>query len=159
MPLSPPVTYLLRYVLPKLVGPPTIILALREVLIANGYKHLVPSLAQSAGGVALLSFASLVSYITGKVWLGHFRNSIEARRVGANLVPEVKGKLPGNLDVLWRMATEWEHDYIGQPIFELTEEYGKTFNLRILWEDMVSFLKAFLRYQYIKTNITRDLTY
>ena len=139
MSLSPPLSYLLKRVLPKFLGPPALILAIRHGLIAHGSSQYLPSIAKCTGGIALLSLASSVLFIAGRVWWHQLRTNVEARRLGATIVPKVKGKLPGNIDILWAMATCWADDYVGQPATELSKKYGTTFNLYILWEDWVSY--------------------
>ena len=132
-------SYLLKRVLPKLLGPPALILAIRQSLLAHGSSQYLPSIAESTSGIALLSLASSILFIAGRVWWHQLRTHVEARRLGATIVPKVKGKLPGNIDVLWAMARYWPDDYVGHPVTEMCKKYGNTFNIYILWEDWVSY--------------------
>ena len=63
----------------------------------------------------------------------------QARRLGAALIPCVVGKLPGNIDILFRMMCDFKSSYVLDVYRRLFEEYNcTTLNLRILWTDAVS---------------------
>ena len=149
MSLSPTVSYFKRVLL-KLLGPPAFILTIRQGLLAHGSSHYLPSFTQSTGGTVLLSVASSILYISAKIWWHSLSTAAEARRLGATVVPKVKGKLPGNIDVLWDMARYWADDYVGQGATELSKQYGNTFNLYILWEDWVS--RCFIPYSIVRSD-------
>ncbi|KAG8736136.1 hypothetical protein FRC10_009658 [Ceratobasidium sp. 414] len=61
----------------------------------------------------------------------------EAKRLGARTVPVVKGKWPGNVDLMLRLVTSLHGGYVGEVWPELAQEYGLTFNMRILWDDQI----------------------
>lgn len=61
----------------------------------------------------------------------------EAKRMGAKMVPRVKGRWPGNIDIMIQMVLSLKTGYVGELIGELSEEYGHTFNMRFLWDDLI----------------------
>ncbi|KAF8598665.1 cytochrome P450 monooxygenase CYP63 [Ceratobasidium sp. AG-I] len=61
----------------------------------------------------------------------------EADRMGARMIPCVKGKWPGNIDILFRMVKSLNGGYVAELAAELFEEYGTTINIRLLWEDAI----------------------
>ncbi|KAG8690868.1 hypothetical protein FRC09_011805 [Ceratobasidium sp. 395] len=65
------------------------------------------------------------------------RREREAKQMGAKTVPWVKGKWPGNVDIMMRMVTSLHGGYVGEVWLELVEQYGLTFNMRILWDDLI----------------------
>lgn len=70
--------------------------------------------------------------------LSDYRDRREARKRGAKLVPRVKGRLPGNIDVMAYLLREFENGYVLQAYQDLLDQYGvKTLNMRLLWSDVV----------------------
>ena len=62
----------------------------------------------------------------------------EAARLGAQPIPRVCGRWPGNLDVVLRMLKSFESDYVLQGFADLFDEYGcTTLNTRFFWDDQV----------------------
>ncbi|KDN35015.1 hypothetical protein RSAG8_11958, partial [Rhizoctonia solani AG-8 WAC10335] len=61
----------------------------------------------------------------------------EARRLGARPIPRIKGKWPGNIDVLVDMFKTMQKGYIGEWVHKMSLIYGPTFNTRVLWEDVI----------------------
>ncbi|KAH7332564.1 cytochrome P450 monooxygenase pc-3 [Rhizoctonia solani] len=61
----------------------------------------------------------------------------EAKRLGARTVPKVKGKWPGNIDLMIKLVKSTHTGYVAEVWGELAKEYGNTFNMRVLWSDMV----------------------
>ncbi|CAE6436778.1 unnamed protein product [Rhizoctonia solani] len=61
----------------------------------------------------------------------------EAKRLGARTVPKVKGKWPGNIDILIKLVKSTHTGYVAEVWDEFAKQYGNTFNMRILWSDMV----------------------
>lgn len=67
-----------------------------------------------------------------------FQQERLARKVGAKLIPRVKGSWPGNIDVLLRMMKAFKTAYLMDVYLELFKEYKcTTLNTRILWVDQV----------------------
>jgi len=66
------------------------------------------------------------------------RQRLAAMRArGANAIPKVQGKLPGNLDVLWELVTRDGEEYIAETMRKHAERYGPTFDMGILWASQV----------------------
>lgn len=53
--------------------------------------------------------------IAARIWLRSASMRRQAAARGANIVPRVQGKWPGNLDVLLTLMNEFENDYPGTP--------------------------------------------
>ena len=61
--------------------------------------------------------------------------------LGAKPIPRVKGKLPGNIDVLWKLVTSGSTEYCSDSLREWAVGYGPTFDMNILWAHQVSFIQ------------------
>lgn len=85
-----------------------------------------------------VTVASVPLFATARILLDDFLQRRAAQSRGAILVPRVKGKWPGNLDVMLYIAKEFETGYVLQSYKNLLDQYGvKTLNLRLLWSDVV----------------------
>jgi hypothetical protein len=63
----------------------------------------------------------------------------EARKLGAQLIPRVVGRWPGNVDVLLRILHSTKSGHLYDVYLELFNEHkATTLNLRIFWVDHVS---------------------
>ncbi len=63
----------------------------------------------------------------------------EAARLGAQPITRVRGRWPGNLDVVLRLLKSFESGYVLQGFADLFAEYGcTTLNTRFFWDDQVS---------------------
>jgi hypothetical protein len=63
----------------------------------------------------------------------------DARRLGARPIPRVKGKWPGNIDIMLTMMKDRKSEYMQDVFLQLFQEYqSTTLNLRILWTDKVT---------------------
>ena len=97
-----------------------------------------------------LGFFTPPAYVAAIILWGWIRNvnyDIQqwrhARRLGAKPVPRIKGKWPGNIDVLLRMMKAFKTAYLMDVYLELFQEYKcTTLNTRILWVDQVNYLEA-----------------
>ncbi|EIM90846.1 cytochrome P450 [Stereum hirsutum FP-91666 SS1] len=73
-----------------------------------------------------------------KVWWSDLHDKRNAASLGAEPIPCVRGKWPGNLDVGMRLISSMNDDYIMQYFAELFDEYGvNTLNTRVLWADQI----------------------
>ncbi|KAF9512803.1 hypothetical protein BS47DRAFT_1393957 [Hydnum rufescens UP504] len=54
-------------------------------------------------------------------------------RLGASTIPKVRGRLPGNIDILWRLVALESTEYCGDTLRQWEKEYGPTFDMGILW--------------------------
>ncbi|TRM66597.1 cytochrome P450 [Schizophyllum amplum] len=85
------------------------------------------------------------TYIAGvALWIAINRiystcvQALDRRRKGARSIPCVKGRLPGNIDILFRMMKDFKTSYVLDVYLRLFKEYNtKTLNLRILWVDSI----------------------
>jgi hypothetical protein len=73
----------------------------------------------------------------------------EAASLGAQPITRVRGRWPGNLDIVLRLLKSFESSYVLQGFADLFEEYGcTTLNTRFFWGDQVSMpLSSFSRGQ------------
>jgi hypothetical protein len=61
-----------------------------------------------------------------------------AQSLNATVIPQVKGKWPGNLDVALRVVRSFEDGYVLQIFMDLFREHNATtLNTRLLWDDQV----------------------
>ena len=79
-------------------------------------------------------------------WYTQFTQRREAYRMGGRLAPQVKGKWPGNIDILFRIKNAAHNDYLCQGLLDLFHEYqSTTLNLRILGADLVRIFPVYRR--------------
>ena len=58
--------------------------------------------------------------------------------MGAKPITRVRGRWPGNLDVVLRLLKSFESGYVLQGFADLFTEYGcTTLNTRFFWDDQV----------------------
>ena len=81
------------------------------------------------------------------LWITTRSKIIEAQRerracaLNAKTIPCVRGRWPGNVDVLLKMMRAFKTSYVLDVYLQLFEEYQcTTLNLRLLWRDNVCFL-------------------
>ena len=102
------------------------------------------SLATRYSGVRLGCFSVPANVLAIVAW-NSVRNIIydiqqrrNARRLGAKQVPRIRGKWPGNIDILLRMMKAFKTAYPMDVYLQLFREYRcTTLNARILWVDQV----------------------
>ena len=62
-----------------------------------------------------------------------------ATSMGAKPITRVRGRWPGNLDIVLRLLKSFESEYVLQGFADLFAEYGcTTLNTRFFWDDQVS---------------------
>ncbi|KAL1742984.1 cytochrome P450 [Schizophyllum fasciatum] len=91
------------------------------------------------GALAPLAYAvAVATWITiNRVRVSCIHAS-ECRSLGARPIPCVKGRLPGNFDILLRMIRAFKSSYVLDVYLELFKEYdATTLNLRIFWVDNI----------------------
>jgi hypothetical protein len=59
------------------------------------------------------------------------------RRDGVMEIPPVKGHLPGNIDVLWRLIRNERIEYCADTLRDWERDIGPTYDLNILWGHQV----------------------
>lgn len=97
-----------------------------------------------ASGIRL-GLLKVPAYLLAIVLSGFLRNTFydikqarEARRLGAKPITRIRGKWPGNIDILFRMMKAFKTAYLMDVYLELFQEYKcTTLNTRILWVDQV----------------------
>lgn len=62
--------------------------------------------------------------------------------LGAN-PPRVKGRLPGNIDILWKLVRGESNEYCAATLRGWEHEYGPTYDMNILWGHQVHSLPLF----------------
>lgn len=98
------------------------------------------------GANVRLGYLAFPAHVGAVILWGYVRNIYyditqlrEARQLGAKPVPRIKGKWPGNIDILFRMMKAFKTAYLMDVYLELFQEYQcTTLNTRILWVDQVS---------------------
>ena len=84
----------------------------------------------------------LIFFLSWVVVRGAYSESCqnrEAKSLGAKPIPQVVGKWPGNIDLLFSTVRAFNTSYVLDVYLQLFEEYQcTTLNLRILWRDSVS---------------------
>lgn len=76
----------------------------------------------------------------------NWRNDREARRMGGRPIPKVKGKWPGNIDILLDVIRMSRKSYFAGVYQAYFEKYrSTTLNLNVLWRDVVSALICYAK--------------
>ncbi|KDQ19556.1 hypothetical protein BOTBODRAFT_636486 [Botryobasidium botryosum FD-172 SS1] len=121
----PPGLYFLLRTLPVLTVPPLVV----HVVLAS----ILPS-SPSSIAFRVLLYCSSVPFcgIAYHKWRS-ICDALEARRLGIVQVPVVRGKLPGNFDVVTRLEKEEKDGYCGTGAERFIREHGKTVALEVLW--------------------------
>ncbi|GJE99948.1 cytochrome P450 [Phanerochaete sordida] len=118
---------------------------LLDVLRALVWPQLVFNAALYAAGWrpglawrVLLSVLSVPALGVARSAITQRRNAAQAASLGAKPIPCVRGKWPGNLDIVLGFVRSLKEAYLMQFLDDLFREYGcKTLNMRILWEDQI----------------------
>ncbi|KIK51348.1 hypothetical protein GYMLUDRAFT_50586 [Collybiopsis luxurians FD-317 M1] len=79
----------------------------------------------------------LVSYKALRVQFTELQNKRNAASRGARLVPVIRGRWIGNLDVMSKIADMLRKGYPGDYLYDIEAELGPIFNSRGLWEDLI----------------------
>ncbi|KAG8987804.1 hypothetical protein FRB90_003136 [Tulasnella sp. 427] len=144
--LSPGASLLVSSVLPKLIAPPAAIILLDWL---QKHPDLIPTSLASSSFLSLpqwllapsgLMISSMVGMIFPAVLSSAFqsiRERYDMWQLNAIRVPVVKGRLPGNFDVLQAMLQSFEEEYAVQFLEDNVEKYGHLFCLRFLGEDLI----------------------
>ncbi|KIJ41473.1 hypothetical protein M422DRAFT_60420 [Sphaerobolus stellatus SS14] len=62
----------------------------------------------------------------------------ESRQLNTKPIPRIQGRLPGNLDIEWRVMKSFKGDYILQGFADLPREHNTTIlNTRFFWDDQI----------------------
>ena len=82
---------------------------------------------------------SIPLFLSIRIQIRKWKETREARRMGARQIPRLKGKWPGNLDIMIAVAESRKNTYL-LDFFKLALESSgsNTINMNILWMDQVS---------------------
>ncbi|KAG8855030.1 hypothetical protein FRB96_007225 [Tulasnella sp. 330] len=83
----------------------------------------------------LVTFASLhfLKNMVKTVW-GKYQRHQDIRRLSAQPIPGLRGgRLPGNIDILYRLVSKARKDYLGGEFIEIRQQNGDLFTLDMLW--------------------------
>ncbi|KAJ6478042.1 cytochrome P450 monooxygenase pc-1 [Mycena vitilis] len=127
--VSPGVVFLLRSS-PILSIPLSVIVGLRVLTELGGP-------AVPAWAAIMLAVANLPLSILFRVLRRDWRNKRAAAALGARLVPVVKGKSIGSIDILKQMRYNRAYGYPADGLLEAVEELGATVNFKVLWMDTI----------------------
>ncbi|KAF8991946.1 cytochrome P450 monooxygenase CYP63 [Cyathus striatus] len=84
----------------------------------------------------LLAVFSVPASVIARSWYSTWRHSQVAVSLGAQVIPRVQGKWPGNLDIVIKIVRSFEEEYVLQGFADLFQEYNcTTLNTRFFWED------------------------
>ncbi|KAG8894731.1 hypothetical protein FRC00_008526, partial [Tulasnella sp. 408] len=146
-PFSPGVNYVFSTFAPKLVTTPAFILLFDQLQKSQAVvppslppKIFIPAVPQWLLTPSALLIASLVGTLAnlcGKALWQTLVQQYEMSKLNAVPVQVVKGKWPGNMDVLQQLLDGYDNDYAYQFLDDLTEEYGYLYCLRLLGEDII----------------------
>ncbi|KAJ7736553.1 cytochrome P450 [Mycena maculata] len=85
----------------------------------------------------VLSLASLPAYAVFNVLLRDWRTQRAAAALGARLVPVVKGKSIGSVDIMKMLQDNRKFGYPADGLNGFVAEVGPTVNIRVLWSDII----------------------
>lgn len=110
--LSPGATFVLKS-LPGFLIP---VLGLKALFftLRNNHDVLLPSVVTCLAYIALNPLLFLL-----RVVLTSWRHERDAARMGAVQVPVLRGRSPGNYDVVKQLAYAWDNGYVGKPLFHI----------------------------------------
>ncbi|KAG9217631.1 hypothetical protein CCMSSC00406_0003680 [Pleurotus cornucopiae] len=125
--ITPGIDFLLRggfsYIFPSVV----FAIALSHISHSNNIP--IPTVA-----LVLIGLFATPAYAFVRVYTSEWKARCEARRLGARLIPRVKGASVGNLDVLRKLMRNSENGYPGDGSASFIKEYGPIVDLHILWD-------------------------
>lgn len=147
--VSPGVAYLSRGLLSVVVPAASAVIIVVRLASLKGVRVSPWLMSAVVLGAAPLGFAA---YILAD----EISQQRKAKRLGARLIPRVKGKWPGNLDKIVTMVMKTENEYLGttsfhafcscfmesyfclgRPIEDEIKVLGPTINFRFFWEDLI----------------------
>ncbi|KAJ7202712.1 cytochrome P450 monooxygenase pc-3 [Mycena haematopus] len=90
-----------------------------------------------AWAAVVLAITCLPLYVFLSQFLRDWRNRRAAEALGARLVPLMKGKSIGNIDILKQMQFNRKYGYPADGLREGVEELGPIININVLWSDTI----------------------
>ncbi|KAJ7227885.1 cytochrome P450 monooxygenase pc-3 [Mycena haematopus] len=128
--ISPGVAFLLRSS-PTLSIPFLLGVGLRPLCTRLGGPEI------PAWAAVVLAITCLPLYVFLSQFLRDWRNRRAAEALGARLVPLMKGKSIGNIDILKQMQFNRKYGYPADGLREGVEELGPIININVLWSDTI----------------------
>ncbi|KAG9044823.1 hypothetical protein FS837_007482 [Tulasnella sp. UAMH 9824] len=146
--LSPGVSLAVCSIIPRLIAPPAFIvlldrfqkysLRLPTALSPTASLIQIPQWLLTPNGLIFSSVAGTVSIALTTAIAQYIRERFEMWKLNAtSRVPVVKGKLPGNVDVMQEMLRSFEEEYAVQFLNDNAEKHGYLYCLRYLGEDLI----------------------
>jgi hypothetical protein len=87
----------------------------------------------------MLYIASVPLWFAIRIQMREWKHRRESERLGARMVPRLRGKWPTNIDILLRIMRAKRTHYVMDWAKEMMEKTGSTIiNTNILWENHVS---------------------
>ena len=106
------------------------------VVVSLSARFCFPTLSWYA--VLGLQLLSIPLWNQIRVAYSDFTHARDAKRLGAEQVPRIIGKWPGNIDILIALNKAAKERYFQDYLLEQFEKYGtNTLNTRLLWTDQV----------------------
>jgi hypothetical protein len=121
-------TFLYPALFKTVLLPPTLVLLLQRTIFAG-----IPLLLLFG-----LYIASWPAVFALRAYRANISSTLRARRLGARVIPRVRGRLPLNFDVLLDWSRSGSEEEVGRMMVSLGRIYGRTYNTRVLGEDSVS---------------------
>ncbi|KAJ7644067.1 cytochrome P450 [Roridomyces roridus] len=130
--IAPGLFHLTKNLLFVVVPATCITSAVRQLTLAT-YGILIPTWLLVVGSVIGIPLGAAL-----RISLRYLKDSRDAAAMGARLAPTSHtGKLPGNLDLLYRMQAIWKFGYPGDGLSDVLAAEGPVVNVRPLWEDII----------------------
>ncbi|KAL4257049.1 cytochrome P450 family protein [Pleurotus pulmonarius] len=120
-----------------------------DFLLRGGFSYILPSAffaialnyVSQSNNIPIPTFVHVLigvfatpAYGLARVYTSEWKARREARRLGARLIPRVKGASVGNLDVLRKLMRNSEDGYPGDGSASLIKEYGPIVDMHFLWD-------------------------
>ncbi|KDQ49955.1 hypothetical protein JAAARDRAFT_142639 [Jaapia argillacea MUCL 33604] len=132
--LPPGMSYLVANIFSfSFLAPVVVTFVIDDLLVATGFSLRVPIWVSTP----LCLASAPLSFILRRLWK-KCMDTRAAAKLGARLAPVIKGKLPGNLDIMIEFVARSRDGYPGEAQMQWTEELGSnTINAWVLWEDCI----------------------
>ncbi|KIJ47965.1 hypothetical protein M422DRAFT_28506 [Sphaerobolus stellatus SS14] len=122
MVLTPGLRFIFMSVIPAIVGPPVIVHG--ALLLTRSYYPTCGTWASNSGILgSIYLFGGIIYYYTLNI-VSSVKIYMGARRLGARIMPRVRGWLPGNSDLIIKGLTSGRKDYIGEFIVGIFDSAG-----------------------------------
>ncbi|KAF7290450.1 hypothetical protein HMN09_01303300 [Mycena chlorophos] len=144
----------LRFLTRKLFLPAAAVVVLHRVASRYGLVEI------SLGATLAAALVARIGLVVFQTWFLTIQHKREARRMGAQLLPFLKGKKWGNWDLIERLIHESDHGYLGDELRATIAQLGPISDVWILWENNIlvtepSFIQIVLATDF-KNNVKGD---